>query len=341
MKALNKGGSRDAMNRFVRKLLFSIFSFTFFFSILGTVTYAWFSLSKLNRLSNLDINIVTGDEFQISLDGITFSKEITTEDIQRVIGSKALLADVTSFDGETFEFGILNRNETPIANEDYLSFTLYFRTTRPQKYVYLVDNVSDLVQYDLVRDGTYVVSRGIDWRADCTFLNGPDPLTDIVYPGDRKTFYASDAVRISFIEESIAENPYDQRSRTELSKKIFDLGGTPERGYGTLFGELSYFNEKYNTNLLPPSTAPNTVYSLTHFEEYNPQIPVNRNSEILEMIETDEIDEQNNVYFLGKVLVNIWLEGWDADCFNAIYNDSLRIKLKFRSGNPRSEITEI
>ncbi|NLD26931.1 MAG: hypothetical protein GX661_06185 [Acholeplasmataceae bacterium] len=322
------------MTRFTRKLLFSIFSFTFFFSILGTVTYAWFSLSQLNRLNNLDINIVTGDEFQISLDGINFSKEISTEDIERVIGTQALLADVTSFDGETFVFGILNKDKTPVANVDYLSFTLYFRTTRPQKYVYLVDNVSDQVQYDQVRDGTYVVSQGIDWRADCTFLNGPNPETDMVYPGERKTFYASDAVRISFIEEKIVENPLDQRSGSELSKKIFDLSGAPERGYGILFGELSYFNEKHNTDLLPPSTIPNTIYHLTHFEEYNPRIAVNRNSEILEMIETDKKDEENNTYYLGKVQVYVWIEGWDADCFNAIYNDSLRIRLKFQAGNP-------
>ena len=91
------------MNKFIKNCCFQFF-IDIFFSILGTVTYAWFSLAKINQLGNLSVRLVTGDEFQISLDGINFGKKITTEEIERAIGFKAKLSDVTSLDGENFQF---------------------------------------------------------------------------------------------------------------------------------------------------------------------------------------------------------------------------------------------
>lgn len=324
------------MRHFTNKLLLSVMSLLFFITIFGTVTYAWFSLHKLNQLSNLRIELISGDAFQISLDGINFYNEIKMEEIERHIGEKAKLKDITSFDGKTFNFGKLDADKgIPEANKDYLSFALYFRTILKHKHVYLVENVSGYVQYDMVRDGTYVVSRGVSWRADSTFQNGPDPVHDVVRTGDRMTMYASEAIRVGFVEEKVEWNYLDFRSPTELLSKIFDLSENQERGYGFPYGGVSYFNSKHKIQLTPPDEKPATVYQLTEFDdEQNPYVPLSRHSEILEMVITDQQDEKGNPYYLGKVIVNIWLEGWDVDCFNAIYADSLRIRLKFRSGNP-------
>jgi hypothetical protein len=319
---------------FSKKLLVSIFSLLFFFTIFGTVTYAWFSLAKFNQLSNLNIELVTGKEFQISLDGINFHNEISTTEIEHFIGSKAKLSDITSTDGKNFIFGKLKEDEgIPEANTDYLSFPLYFRTTRKQKFVYLVNNVSSLVQYDMVRKGTYAVSKGILWTADNTFQNGLE-ADNLIRTGEKYLLNASDAIRIAVIEEQIENNIFDNRDSNDLLSKIFDLSGNPDRGYGAPFGGISYFNKKHRIQLDPPTEIPTTVYKLTEFDDTNPYLPLNRNSEILEMIQTIEIDEYGNSYSIGKVIINIWLEGWDADCFNAIYSDSLRIQLEFRSGSP-------
>lgn len=324
------------MKPFTHKLLLSILSLLFFCGIFGTVTYAWFSLHKMNQLSNLRIELITGDAFQISLDGIHFYKELKTEEIERFIGRKARLSDVTSFDGKVFSYGKLREEEgIPIANQDYLSFPLYFRTNLRFRHVYLVENVSGLVQYDMVRDGTYVVSRGVPWRADTTFQNGPDPVQDLVRTGERLVIFASEAIRVGFVEEKVEWNPFDIRDTNGLLSKIFDLSGDQERGYGYPYGGVSYYNTKHKEQLIPPEEKPVTLYQLTDFDdEYSPYIPLSRDSEILEMVESNLVDENGNPYFLGKVIVNIWLEGWDADCFNAIYTDSLRIRLKFRSGTP-------
>ena len=174
-------------------------SLLFFITIFGTVTYAWFSLHKLNQLSNLRIELISGDAFQISLDGINFYNEIKMEEIERHIGEKAKLKDITSFDGKTFNFGKLDADKgIPEANKDYLSFALYFRTILKHKHVYLVENVSGYVQYDMVRDGTYVVSRGVSWRR--TARSGPDPVHDVVRTGDRMTCSIG-SNQVGFVEE--------------------------------------------------------------------------------------------------------------------------------------------
>lgn len=338
MRTSNKGGVRYEMNGFVKKILFSVFSLSFFFFLFGTVTYAWFSLSKFNQLSNLDIEILTGEEFQISLNGVNYYNEIKSEEIEKVIGTKAALSDVTSLDGENFTFGPLKEDETPLPNEDFISFELYFRTVRPQIYVYLVENISHLVEYDMVRTGTYVVSKGVNWRADCTFVNGPDPERDVIRAGEKHMIYAADAIRVAFVEKKIEENRLDSRDSSELSRKIFDLSGNVERGFGAEFGQFNYYNEKHRKKLTLPEEIPDTVYELSYFETHDIYTPANRNSEILEMMPTEDMDEEGNAIYLGKVLVNIWLEGWDADCFNAIFRDSVRIKLRFRAGNPRFDL---
>lgn len=324
------------MKPFVKKLLLSIFSLLFFFTIFGTVTYAWFSLHKLNQLGNLSIDLITGEEFQVSLDGINFYNEVSTEDIERFIGFKASLTDVTSFDGKRFYYGKLKEDEgLPEANKDYLSFPLFFRTTLKHRHVYLVENVSNDYQYDTVKKGTFVVSKGVLWKADNTFQNGPDPVYDIVHTGDRLMMYAADAIRVAMVEEKIEWNSLDDRNVTDLSRKIFDLSGNEERGYGAPYGGISYFNQKHKIQLSPPEEFPETIYEVSVFDDdYHRYVPLNRDSEILEMVQTELTDEKGNPYYYGKIIVNIWLEGWDADCFNAIYKDSLRIRLEFRAGSP-------
>lgn len=58
---------------------------------------------------------------------------------------------------------------------------------------------------------------------------------------------------------------------------------------------------------------------------YNPSVssPV--------VADTDLTDLVGNNVFYGSLEVRIWLEGWDADCFNAIFGDILKINLGFES----------
>jgi len=319
------------MNTLTKKFTISVLSIVFVITLLGTVTYAWFSLSTANVLDSLSLNITTGDELQISLDGVNYYREIESSMIREKVGENLILQAVTSTDGENFKLGGPKGEDIPIENEDYLNLTFWFRTSDAQRNIYLAENVSDIAEYDEGKDGTYVVSRGIVWKADRTFQYGEN---EIVNDGDKDIYYAADAVRISFLEEKIVENENDTRRLDVLSKKIFDLSENNSRGYGSLFGGLDYYNIKWDTNITPPTYKPSTFYSLSEFDEYIPFIPLDDNSHILELIKTNSVDENNRSYYVGKVSINIWLEGWDADCFDAIFSDSIKVQLKFKAGLP-------
>lgn len=319
------------MNGLTKKLFISILSLIIAVLIFGTVTYAWFSIATTNIVHNISLGISSGDKFQISLDGINYSKTIPSEDILKAIGNKLDLKDVTTTNGIDFSKGGPEEKEEAVANVDYISLTFYFRTSGYERNVYLVENVSQLARFEENVEGTYVISKGINWKADVTFRNGINPTEDIVNVGERDVYYAANAVRVGFVEEKIVENVLDVREEEQLTRKIFDLSDNEIRGYGTSFGSLDYYNVKHNKDIQPPALIPETVTKLSEFDEYVPYIPLDDNSKILELIKTNSRNESGDYYYQGRVKINIWIEGWDADCFNAILRDSLMIQLKFKS----------
>lgn len=326
------------MKKLINKLFLSVLSLTLAISLVGTVVYAWFSISTLNILHNVTLGIAADDGFEISLDGINYFKEIKSEEINKYINNNLQLLDVTSVDGINFFKGGPSNYVGAIENIDYLKLTVHFRTTAkatasPEtvlRNVFLVDNVSSAAYLDKDIDGTYVISKGINWRSDVTFINGLDPINDIVYVGDRHVMYGAEAIRIGFVEQKLSHE-FDERNDGELVNKIFDLSRNPERGYGTSYGSLDYYNEKNKSNFEPPSTNQEVITTLTEFNEFDPRFTNDEVSLITSMIKTNKFTDKGEVYFEGKVDISIWLEGWDADCFDAIYRDKITIRLKFRS----------
>lgn len=324
------------MKKSFQKLLISVLSLTLAISLFGTVVYAWFSISAISILHNVNIGIAA-DGFEISLDGINYKKEISAYDLRDYIKYVAL-TDVTSIDGITFKKGGPKSNVDAQENIDYLRLTLYFRTyakdtaspSTVMRNVFLVDNVSSEAYLNRDIDGTYIISKGVNWQADVTFLNGLDPINDVVYAGERYVIYAAEAIRIGFIERKLS---YGNSGKDDggLVNKIFDLSRHPERGYGVNFGSLDYYNKKYAQNLTPPNLVQDVTTALTEFDELDPRFPYDYNSLIASMVKTDKYHENGDVYYEAKVDMTVWLEGWDADCFDAIHHDKITLKLKFKN----------
>lgn len=324
------------MKKSFQKLLISVLSLTLAISLFGTVVYAWFSISAINVLHNVNIGIAV-DGFEISLDGINYKNEINANDLRDYIKDVALTA-VTSTDGITFKKGGPKSDVDARENIDYLRLTLYFRTyakdtaspSTVMRNVFLVDNVSSEAYLNRDIDGTYIISKGVNWQADVTFLNGLDPINDVVYAGERYVIYAAEAIRIGFIERKLS-HVKDDRKEDSLVRKIFDLSRHPDRGYGVKFGSFDYYNAKQEIKISAPYTTQDVTTTLTEFDELDPRFPYDSNSLIASMVKTDKYHENGDVYYEAKVDMTVWLEGWDADCFDAIHQDKITLKLKFRS----------
>lgn len=316
---------------FLRRLVMSFMSLIISLTIFGTVTYAWFSFATTNILDNLTLNIATGDGFEISLDGINFYRKLPVALIREALGDELKLRDVTSPNGIDFYGGPLGEGQVR-ENVDYASLTFWFRATAADKrFVYLVDDVSGDIAFDESADGTYVISKGITWRSDATFQYGPDP-DDIIYAGGRDVYYGADAIRISFIEVFDKENTLDTRFADELSRFIYDPSGNPERGFGREYGAVAYFRAKRKEDPRIPNLSPEVSYELSKFSDANPYIPLSKVSQVMQLVRSSKRSPEGKTYYMGILKVNIWFEGWDADCFNAIYRDTIRIQLRFKAG---------
>ncbi len=314
----------------MKKVLISVLLLIAVAMIFGTATYAWISLSTINNIEGINLSASTAEELQLSHDGIEFSNQLSLDTlIEDPDGFQ--LYDITSKDGINFETGGLREHGIAIANEHYISFDVWFRTSTHERSLYIINNISNQITYDdLSRPGTYVVSKGVIWRAPHQFFNGPD-LEDVVNQGDMNTYYGSEAIRISFVELVDDQNDLDTRNQDDLKVLIFDPSGNPERGYGALFGQFSYFFNRTLIYVDLPKEIPSVSYRLSEMDPENPYQALDNESEIASLQPTGIIDPNNNrEYFQAKVRINIWIEGWDADAFDALDKDRIKIQLQFK-----------
>ena len=313
----------------LKKIYLSVTTLLLLVMVFGTVTYAWISLATINNLDGLSLSASTGEELQISLDGINYASTIPTQELLQWT-EKISLYDVTTHDGITFFTG--SRREVKIAtpNEHYLSFELYFQTTAPEKDIYLVNNTSKIARYDSNIQGTYVVSRGVQWRAKHTFQYGPNE-SDIVLKDEVRTYYASDAVRLGFTELINEINTLDERDGSTLKNLIFDPSEDESMSVGKDYGSTAYFLINAGTYLPFPEDLPEITYRLTEINPKNPYEALDGASHIATLQPTGTYAFNGREVYQGKVLINIWIEGWDANTFDAVGDDRIKIQLQFKA----------
>ncbi|NLG31794.1 MAG: hypothetical protein GX546_04415 [Acholeplasmataceae bacterium] len=282
---------------------------------LGASTFAWISIARTSQIESITLIATLGDKLEISLDGETYYKDLPAEEMAKVF-KKIRLLDVTTTDGKTFTH--IKDNVIVEPNSEYISVDFYFRTESiREKEVYLANNISNEVNYSDSKypEGTFIVSRGVAERATFDFQYGPN---EFVQEGEVRVYHASDAIRISTISEI----------NNEEVVKIFDLSGNEERGYGKPYGAYDYYNKRAGKMLSLPTEIPPTIYELSKFHEDAP-FSYDHNSKLLDLKEEKEFD--GKTYYIGKITMNIWLEGWDADSFDPVTGDRIKIQLQFKA----------
>ncbi|MBM7453324.1 hypothetical protein JN09_000649 [Acholeplasma morum] len=314
----------------LKKLYIVVISMTLLVITLATSTFAWVAIATSNRIDGISMKANLDSNLEFSLDGLTYKNEITTEQINSII-KDAKLMDFTSKDGLMFTstpvpFVNADLNFDAVANKNYMSIELYVRTTSTRYTdLYLINNVSSNISYDnLPKSGTYVTSRGVNFRSPVTFQYGP---SQTVLEGETRTYYAKDSIRVALIEV-----PMD--GKDPIPKFIWDPSGNPERGYGKPYGGVDYIKQYHKLNFDLPNDSQDVINNLTSFTSLNAYKPDNENSKILSLHKTDIMDSDGRYYSVGKFRINIWIEGWDADAFDAVFNDQIMMQFEFMTALP-------
>lgn len=296
----------------MKKIVIAMITFMLVTTALSTATYAWISLAKTNIIDEIYLGATLGDELELSLDGKIYYTELPKEELKKYLRTSSLNA-VSTINALEYHFLDEDSRET-IVNRDYLSLDFYFRTrSNFERYVYLANNISSQVDYDSFdQEGTFVISKGVDFVSPVTYLYDID---EYVYKGQLKRYFAQDGLRIATIYQ-------------DEEAKIFDLTGNEHRGYGKPYGAHDYYKKYTGINLTIPSEIPTTIYTLSEFSLDSP-FSYDDISKIMELNDVEIIDGVK--YYTGKVTIKIWLEGWDADIFDPILKDRIKIKLQFKA----------
>ena len=304
---------------FWKQIIISVLGLTLILFIFASVTYAWVTMSQINNVDGISLTATSGNELEISFDGINYHQELSIFDQGEVLQLK----DVTSTDGIHFQRGPMHLGEIAVIHQDYIQFDLYFRTTRKEHGLYLVNKPSEDDILLNPNRGTYVTSEGIPFVPK---VNYTEENNQLILAQSVKTYYAKDAVRMSFSE-------LDDQNEI-ITTMIYDPSENETRGYGKIFGAYSYFvNQTYHPLDLP-SQVPETMYKLSTMEENNPYQAVNNNSLIAQLRENDIQNGIDETYYITKVRVHIWIEGWDVDAIDGILQDRIQVQLEFKLAFP-------
>ena len=299
-------------NKLTRKLMLSAFTLLFAVISLGASTYAWFVLSEKAEVKAFTGTVTSGTsglEIAITDCSVTDPTKIAKESWKatELDIMKDLASIFTEFDFDAVQNADpLNNptfsdiNDAPVTangkDGDYLQFKLWFRLadtneSTAEKYVYL---------NDYTMDTTGVVDQ---WFVNKTYTRVDNKEQS---QGTYATYYVSDAARITFTD--CTNELYLETPVLKGGEGYESVGKQPN-------GALSYFNaiqdEKGDETLPEQYTDPT----------YNEITPYDGKTKIVTLNKTGN--------YTGSTVVTIWIDGWDGECINAIFGQTLQVSFTF------------
>src|SRR5690554_3886720 len=201
-----RGG--NCMKKISKKLLLSVFSLLLMATVLGTSTYAWFTIGDTVTVSKFDMDVQGGLGLEVAyvyqdVEGTEISREgfvtrLTAERIYEYLSKdyeygspenfneEFKMGDVTSVDGNEFFYlkyneegnegaGSYGLEEADRKNEGFIEFTLRFRTKEADAF--------------LIWEDALLESQGVaDWVPGFKF-NAPNTDNTLIDPEGNEYTY--------------------------------------------------------------------------------------------------------------------------------------------------------
>lgn len=318
------------MNKLLRKLTISVLAVVFAVIAMGATTYAWFTVTGTVSVESMSTNVTMDQGIEVSADKITWTKNLTKANLttNNLLTIPAVLDAVTTEDGIDFSRVTgFKRNASTSTNFDvltsstnadsYIQFKFYVRSAAYQT-LYLYKGTT--------LDGSTVNN----WVADVTYR--PSIGSTDVLVNSTPTLEVEDALRFSINSKALSafgntddENTYKFNDNGTLFggtvvTTVWEnaASSTNTKGFGTDVhkGALNYYLVKNSETiaagdqLTTNPTAP-TTYDIS--TDYGTTTVV-----------TLAADTTNgDGYYYAEVTVKVWVEGWDAECFNAILSKDI------------------
>lgn len=334
-----------------KKLITSVLTLVLTVIALGTTTFAWFSLSTVSNISNISGDVRAGDGLEVKLVGKRYHNDgtvlgevstkwrshLSNEDISEFIdgaydGTNVIVGKEGIFYNQTFDAvttkdvaafkktGFTTKGyiyvdkDDAVKNVDYIEFTIHFRS-KESGIVELtkLDIDGDLLNDDFDVDGDDYVQYP---EAEPSAL---DVVTSAAY-GARVSFdtnvfqfgKATDKAEES--DEKVVGNTFMSGTKPIVAGQYSYITDSK--------GQKFYMDDDANEYVIADNTfkeAHGNEDLYTDVEKTNARVKVTLN-------EGQGADEG---YYVGNLTVRIWIEGWDADTYDAMFNATLDISMTF------------
>ena len=299
-----------------RKLTIAVIALVFAVVSLSTSTYAWFTMSNTAQVDAFNAEVKAGEGIEIAITTGGTDTELAaaqwyTGNVPAAVVETAFKKDIENGKKGFLKFDALtSTNGTSLANLEgasndgtgYVSFWVHVKTAEKGK-ITLNDIVLSSSQYNSAAQTENKWESVSPWTADAEYnFDG----TNTIKVGDKVTYLVENAARV-YVNEVIYEKVEEDA--------VYDVAGSKANnatGTTNTFGSFAYYNSKnsLDSNKLDITKATNQANNVAKIGAFT-------------AVDLGTV-EANNVL---KFEVKIWIEGWDAECLNAIFGQRLTTQL--------------
>lgn len=332
----------------MKKLFISIATLAVAIIAMSTSTFAWFTMSGTANVEEFEVNVKGGTGILISSDGKEYKETLNLKNLSSLIaadGETALdasslkLNPVTSLTGGVAGTSFVDlKGAAATGKTDYLEFSLWVQTSAAAALPVYLENTTSLA------------ATASSFSPLATFDHDGRPYT----AGESMDVYASNALRMSFEDMTVAKTSI--LSDKQISHDIeSDFGGVAvaatedqfyvidaadsqfvapagvtassatqkaadaaRAAFAKQFASVAYYNAVMNKSIGYTTTKDSGYYvaptaDYTYLGSSEPIMTLNDGG-------------ANNIH---RVVVRIWAEGFDGDCFDAIQNSTVQVNLAF------------
>lgn len=308
-----------------KKLMLSVLTLAFAVVSLGASTFAWFTLSENAQVDPFQMNVKGGAGLEIQARNVNgeFDENnwqtgsLTKEDITDLFASGLKLDSVTpnaAFGASAAQFTNLDYtndqyNSSETANGEYVEFVIGLR----------LSDAYDTTEYPIAIDGYELstVGTAAAWNVNKVFTKIDGNQAALNEP---LTFKVSDAARLAVYAKNgsvTVNNVYEANAIGSNSAGFQDNGA------------LSYYNAVNETEYTIANDA-EEYYESAYADLSTSTVSLGTLTGGLTKVDNGAgvmVDSGSRQVI--EVYVRIWIEGWDGEAINAIFNQTLQASLSF------------
>lgn len=354
------------MRKMSKKIIVSVLTLVLTVVALGTTTYAWFTVGGTVAVEEFEMQVTSGvgleiaylhsrGDFDLNDPKLNYVKSISAEDLYAFLyydyygtslGLEEIKADIstyagywgttfkmdafTSMDGKSFyaipenlpedlvgwsidpldEIGLLPAGKT----DGFIEFSLAFRT-------------KEVEGTELYLNELNYKSDGMPWRPEKDFTKVGGEI--FLATDSNEMFYAVNGTRISVTDDRYDEAAYADFDdilsfkSTRVFEKATDGNNNRQLGGG------STANFIWNQGAHSYYEAITQKHLETYYDEFEPvetQTTLTNGEEVVAYFTTFGAETS---YKYARVTIRIYLEGFDSETFNAIFDDVIKARFGF------------